>query len=78
LVEKRRRRWEGSIEIDVKEGVYVQTGFRWLRTGSSGGFLYEQGNGTLVSIKRWKTSSVDKRMSVCNKGLRCVELFEHA
>jgi hypothetical protein len=38
--ERRRRRWEDNIKMDLREiGVDRRTGFSWLRTWCSGGLL---------------------------------------
>jgi hypothetical protein len=34
-----RHGWENNINTLLKQGVWVRTGFNWLRRGSSGGFL---------------------------------------
>jgi hypothetical protein len=39
-LERRRRRWEDNIKMDLREiGIYRRTGFGWPRIGSSGGIL---------------------------------------
>jgi hypothetical protein len=34
-----RRKWEDNIKMDLRYGSMGQTGFGWLRIGSSGGLL---------------------------------------
>jgi hypothetical protein len=36
---RHKRWWEGNIKMNLKESGKVSTGFIWLRTGTSGGFL---------------------------------------
>jgi hypothetical protein len=39
-LERPRHRWEDNIKTDLREiGIDGQTGFGWLRIGSSGGLL---------------------------------------
>jgi hypothetical protein len=39
LLGRPRRRWEDNIKLDLREGSMGQTGFSWLRIGSSGMLL---------------------------------------